>query len=153
MSKLSKLSKRLFPVWFLYVFIFQNLCFILEFRTALALIKEKVLWWYVGLCKIKNTFLNQSRCPVWQLVQILWNIHSHLCYSIFCRRITPNQGDSYLFRLLTNLLLGWKRWRRLLETECFLPCDGALHCSAWTKERSIHTEKPHQTTSFIFQCQ
>lgn len=41
----------------------------------------------------------------------------------------------YLFKLLTNLLVGWKRWRRLLDTECFLPCGGALHCSVWTRRR------------------
>ncbi|TNN38492.1 hypothetical protein EYF80_051360 [Liparis tanakae] len=42
-----------------------------------------------------------------------------------------SSGDQqiYLFKLLTNLLVGWKRWRRLLDTECFLPGAGALHCS------------------------
>lgn len=42
-----------------------------------------------------------------------------------------------LFKLLTNLLVGWKRWRRLLDTECFLPCGGALHCSVWTEDRGF----------------
>lgn len=59
--------------------------------------------------------------------------------NLSCRGITPNKGKIYLFRFFTNLLVGWKRWRRLLETECFLPCDGALHCSVRTnrKEKRI----------------
>lgn len=45
---------------------------------------------------------------------------------------------TYLFKLLTNLLVDWKRCRRLLDTECFLPCCGALHCSVWdTKWKTI----------------
>lgn len=81
-------------------------------------------------------------------MHIIFNIAPHVCITVLdrlivntvcraiisCRGIAPNKGKIYLFRFFTNLLVGWKRWRRLLETECFLPCDGALHCSVWTNK-------------------
>lgn len=51
----------------------------------------------------------------------------------FTKRKKGRTKEMNLFKLLTNLLVGWKRWRRLLDTECFLPCGGALHCSVWTE--------------------
>lgn len=104
-------------------------------------------------------------------MHIIFNIPPHVCITVLdrlivttvcrsiisCRGITPNKGKIYLFRFFTNLLVGWKRWRRLLETECFLPCDGALHCSVWTnkekKKRIVLTWETNISIFLsIFQC-
>lgn len=58
-------------------------------------------------------------------------------------KVKLHQWISHLFKLFTNLLVGWKRWRRLLDTECFLPGAGALHCSVWGEEQEsqVMTQK------------
>lgn len=53
---------------------------------------------------------------------------------------TTSQPDvvfSHLFRFLTNLLVGWKRCLRLLDTECFLVFNGGLHCSKHTGSKLL----------------